>query len=212
MPNYDYYELFGDTQAGIMGALETAVTEAHAWSFLRHWEPEWEMVPLPSIEQRLPNRDAYDEDVYNECVDIIWTIARIGWHEFRESYIEENPPCTCRRRAGKLAGYCWPRNDDEDIQPMCEEIRDYRRLFQDNERVTRLNHLDNVITEQGDWEYWAIEDIDNWRPRANTYGIEGITQEDIQIMSGIAAQGWDEFVRLRDAHIHRIRAQMPEVD
>jgi hypothetical protein len=212
MPNYDYYELFGDTQAGIMGALETAVTEAHAWSFLRHWEPEWDMVPLPSIEQRLPNRDAYDEDVYNECMDIIWTIARIGWEEFRDSYIDENPPCTCRRRVGKLAGYCWPRNDDEDIQPMCEEIRDYRRLFQDNERVTRLNHLDNVITEQGDWEYWATEDIDNWRPRANTYGIEGITQEDIQIMSGVAIQGWDEFIRLRDEHIHRTRAQMPEVD
>jgi hypothetical protein len=40
---------------------------------------------------------------------------------------------------------------------MCEEIRDYRQLFQDNEHVSRLNHLDNVITEHGDWEYWAIE-------------------------------------------------------
>jgi hypothetical protein len=27
-----------------------------------YWEPEWEMVPLPSIENRLANRDAYDED------------------------------------------------------------------------------------------------------------------------------------------------------
>jgi hypothetical protein len=95
---------------------------------------------------------------------------------------------------------------------MCEEIRDYRQLFHDNEHISRLNHLDNAITENGDWEFWADGDLESWRLRANAYGIEGITQEDMQIMSGIAAQGWDEFICLRDEHIYRLRAQVPEVD
>lgn len=196
----DYYELFDDTQAGILGALETAVTEAHAWDFLRYWEPEWEMVPLPSIEQRLPNRDAYDDALYSECVDIIWTIARVGWDEFQESYIEENPPCMCRRRAGKLAGYCWPRGD-VDAQPMCEEIRNYYDIVQDNEQVTRLVSLDQAITERGDWEYWATDELENWGVRTNSYGIHGVTEEDMRIISGIAVQGFESYVRSRDAEL-----------
>jgi hypothetical protein len=64
--------------------------------------------------------------LYNECIDIIWTIARIGLaDEFREIvHRTRTRRVRAVRRAGKLAGYCWPRNDDES-QPMCEEIRDY---------------------------------------------------------------------------------------
>lgn len=205
MPVHDYYELFDETQAGILGALETAVTEAHAWDFLRYWDVDWEMVPLPSIENRLPNRDAYDEDLYRECVDIIWTIARVGWYEFRDSYIEVNPPCTCRQRAGRIAGYCWPRNNDEDVQPMCEEIRNYGLIVHDNEQISRLNHLDNIITEQGDWEFWANDAVDGWRMRAHSYGVEGVTLEDMQIISAVATLGFDEYLRTRPP-------QVPEVD
>lgn len=198
----NYFEIFDDTRAGILSALERAVTEAHAWEFLRYWEPEWEMVPLPSIEQRLPNLDAYDPDIYNECVEIIWTIARTDWLEWRESYIEENPPCTCRQRAGKLAGCCWPRELEYGESAMCEEIRNYSELFpDDNERATRLMDIDNAITARADWEYWGYGMPDSWEPRASTYGVEGITEEDMEVISEVARLGWHGYVRTRDLEL-----------
>jgi hypothetical protein len=194
----DYYEVFDDTRAGMLGALERAVTEAHAWDFLRYWEPEWEMVPLPSIEQRLPNLDAYEPEIYSDCVDIIWTIARTDWPTFRESYITQNPPCSCRARAGKAASNCWPRYPAEGEPAMCDEIRDYRLITPDNQQATRLEEVDRVITARGDWEFWSIGAPENWRLHANIYGVRNLTSEDMHMISEIADMGWDRFVGSRN--------------
>lgn len=189
----DFFELFDDTRAGILGALERAVSEAHAWDFLRYWEPEWDMVPLPPIEQRLPNRDAYDEELYNDCFDIIWTIARSDWHTFRESYMEEHPPCLCRQREGKLAGNCWPRYPNPGEPAMCNEIRCYDAIFDDNERVARLQALDSAVTRECDWEYWSDDVPDGWEYRVRTYGVDGVTVEDISVIADIARVGWQTY-------------------
>ena len=205
-----YFELFDDTRAGILGALDRAVTDAHAWEFLRHWEPEWEMVPLPSIEQRLPNRDAYDEGLYDDCVDIIWTIARTDWLTFRESYIEEHPPCSCRRAEGKLAGLCWPRYPHPGERGMCDEIRLYDALFEDNERVARLRALDDAVTRECDWEYWSDDVPERWDLRVRTYGIEGVTRDDIEVIADIARVGWQTYynesigARLQEPYVNEV--------
>jgi hypothetical protein len=190
----DYFEIFDDTRAGILGALDRAVTEAHAWEFLRYWEPEWEMVPLPSIEQRLPNRDAYDNDVFGDCFDIIWTIARTDWLAFRETYIEEHPPCRCRQLRGKLADNCWPRYPEGDEQAMCNDIRDYSLVLNDNERIERLQALDRAVTRECDWEFWAESVHEGWEYRVRTYGVEGVTREDIEMIADIAEVGWRQYV------------------
>jgi hypothetical protein len=204
----NYFELFDDTRAGILGAIDRAVTEAHAWDFLRYWEPEWEMVPLPSIEQRLPNRDAYDDDLYSDCFDIIWTIARTEWIDWRESYIEENPACACRRREGKVAGYCWPRYPEDQELPMCEDIRNYYALF-DNFTADRLSRIDGKVTERGEWETWEDglpENNETFSARVSVYEVDNITRSEMEIISEVARLGWNEFVRSRD------RWGVPEVD
>lgn len=206
----DYYEIFDDVRAGILGALDRAVTEAHAWEFLRHWEPEWEMVSLPSIENRLPNRDAYDPEVYSDCLDIIWTIARTDWLTFRESYMEEHPPCRCRQLKGKLADSCWPRYPEDGEEPMCNEIRNYDLLFEDNERVARLHALDHAVTRECDWEYWSDDVPEGWEYRVRAYGVEGVTLEDVSVIADIARVGWETYynesvgARLEEPYVNEV--------
>jgi hypothetical protein len=208
----DYFEMFDDVRAGIMGALDRAVTEAHAWEFLAHWNPEWEMVPLPSVENRLANFDAYDEDVYSDCFDMIWEIARSDWLTFREAYIEVHPPCACRRARGKLADYCWPRYPEADEPAMCDDIRNYSMFF-DNYTADRLSRIDAKVTEHGDWEYWA-DDLpasnEVFYYRVLPYNIAGITRHEMEIIHEVARLGWNGFVRARDPMIDRWG--MPVVD
>lgn len=207
----DYFEIFDDKRAGIMGALDQAVTEAHAWEFLAHWDSEWEMVPLPSIENRLPNFDAYDPDVYSDCFDMIWDIARSDWLSFRENYMEEHPPCRCRQVQGKLADYCWPRYPEGDECAMCEEIRNYT-LFFDNYSADRLSRIDGKVTERGDWEYWhdgAPEDNETFARRVATYGIADVSRAEMEIISDVARLGWNGFIRARG---YVDRRGVPEVD
>ena len=199
----DYFEIFDDKRAGIMGALDRAITEAHAWEFLANWNPEWEMVALPAIENRLPNFDAYDPDIYSDCFDMMWEIARTDWLTFRDNYIAEHAPCPCRRAKGKLADYCWPRYPEHREPAMCEQHRDYRALFNDDYRADRLALIDQRVTERGDWEYWSTglpEDNEVFHNRVAPYGvgIPGITREEMEIISEVARLGWFGFVRTRD--------------
>jgi hypothetical protein len=197
----DYFEIFDDKRAGIMTALDRAVTEAHAWEFLAHWDTEWEMVSLPAIERRLANFDAYDPDMYSDCFDMIWEIARGDWLSFRENYMEEHPPCRCRQLQGKRADYCWPRYPEGGECAMCEEIRNYYEIVHDDEQVARLVRLDNAITELEEWEFWSEgvpEDNETFARRVATYGIPDITRQDMEIISEIARLGWLGFVRSRD--------------
>jgi hypothetical protein len=196
----DYFEIFDDTRAGIMGALDRAITEAHAWEFLANWNPEWEMVALPAIENRLPNFDAYDPDLYSDCFDMMWEIARTDWLTFREGYIAEHAPCGCRREKGKLADYCWPRYPEPREPPMCQDHRNYASLF-DNYTADRLSRIDAKITERGDWEYWSNdlpESNEDFYNRVVVYEIPGITREEMTIMHDVARLGWFGFVRTRD--------------
>jgi hypothetical protein len=144
----DYFEIFDDKRAGILGALDRAVTDAHAWEFLAHWDPEWEMVALPSIENRLPNYDAYDPDMYSDCFDMMWEIARSDWLSFRETYIEEHPACRCRQTKGKLADFCWPRYPENGECAMCDEIRNYASIFDSlRARVASDSSCDRACTD-----------------------------------------------------------------
>jgi hypothetical protein len=208
----DYFEIFDDTRAGIMGALDRAMTAAHAWEFLAHWNPDWEMVPLPAIENRLSNFDAYDPDMYSDCFEMIWEIARTDWITFREKYVEEHPPCRCRQAKGKHADYCWPRYPEDGECAMCEEIRDYHSIF-DNYTADRLSRIDSKVTEHGDWESWgegAPEDNEAFYHRAMIYGIPGITRREMEIIGDVAKQGWAAFLRFRDPMLDRWG--MPVVD
>jgi hypothetical protein len=208
----DYFEIFDDKRAGIMGALDRAITDAHAWEFLAHWESEWEMVPLPSIENRLANYDAYDPDMYSDCFDMMWEIARSDWLSFREAYIQEHPPCRCRQTKGKLADFCWPRYPENDECAMCDEIRDYASIF-DSYSADRLSRIDSKVTERGDWEYWSEglpEDNEVFYHRVVIYGIAGITRSEMEIISEIALRGWNTYLRSRDPMIDRWG--MPVVD
>jgi hypothetical protein len=208
----DYFEIFDDKRAGIMGALDRAITDAHAWEFLAHWEPEWDMVALPSIENRLANYDAYDPDMYSDCFDMMWEIARSDWLSFREAYIQEHPPCRCRQTKGKLADFCWPRYPENDECAMCDEIRDYASIF-DSYSADRLSRIDSKVTERGDWEYWSEglpEDNEVFYHRVVIYGIAGITRSEMEIISEIALRGWNTYLRSRDPMIDRWG--MPVVD
>ena len=208
----DYFEIFDDKRAGIMGALDRAITDAHAWEFLAHWESEWEMVPLPSIENRLANYDAYDPDMYSDCFDMMWEIARSDWLSFREAYIQEHPPCRCRQTKGKLADFCWPRYPENDECAMCDEIRDYASIF-DSYSADRLSRIDSKVTERGDWEYWSEglpEDNEVFYHRVVIYGIAGITRSEMEIISEIALRGWNTYLRYHDPMIDRWG--MPVVD
>jgi hypothetical protein len=208
----DYFEIFDDKRAGMMGALDRAITDAHAWEFLAHWEPEWDMVALPSIENRLANYDAYDPDMYSDCFDMMWEIARSDWLSFREAYIQEHPPCRCRQTKGKLADFCWPRYPENDECAMCDEIRDYASIF-DSYSADRLSRIDSKVTERGDWEYWSEglpEDNEVFYHRVVIYGIAGITRSEMEIISEIALRGWNTYLRSRDPMIDRWG--MPVVD
>lgn len=208
----DYFEIFDDKRAGIMSALDHAVTDAHAWEFLAHWHPEWEMVALPAIENRLANYDAYDPDMYSDCFDMIWEIARSDWLSFREAYIEEHPPCRCRQAKGKRADYCWPRYPENDECAMCEEIRNYT-LFFDNYSADRLSRIDSKVTERGDWEYWSDELPESnevFYHRVAVYDIAGITRSEMEIIHDVARLGWNGFIRHREPMIDRWG--MPVVD
>jgi hypothetical protein len=201
----DYFEIFDDKRAGIMSALDNAVTEAHAWEFLAHWHPEWEMVSLPAIEQRLPNYDAYDPDMYSDCFDMIWEIARTDWLSFRDNYMEEHPPCRCRQFEGKRADYCWPRYPEGDECAMCEEIRNYT-LFFDNYSADRLSRIDGKVTELKEWEFWSEglpEDNAAFQSRVARYGIADITRREMEIIAEVALQGWNGFIRSRDPMVDR---------
>ena len=201
----DYFEIFDDKRAGIMGALDRAVTEAHAWEFLAHWDTEWDMVPLPAIERRLANFDAYDPDMYSDCFDMIWDIARSDWLSFRENYMEEHPPCRCRQFKGKLADYCWPRYPEGDECAMCEEIRNYT-LFYDNYTADRLSRIDSKVTELGEWEFWSEgvpEDNVAFQSRVARYGVAETTRQEMEIIAEVALQGWNGFIRARDPMVDR---------
>ncbi len=196
----DYFEIFDDNRAGIMSALDGAVTEAHAWEFLARWNPEWEMVSLPAIERRLANFDAYDPDMYSDCFDMIWEIARTDWLSFRENYIAEHAPCGCRQAKGKLADYCWPRYPEPREAPMCQDIRNYASLF-DNYTADRLSRIDGKVTERCDWEYWSNglpEENEVFYNRVSVYEIADITRAEMEIISEVARLGWFGFVRSRD--------------
>jgi hypothetical protein len=214
----DYFEIFDDKRAGIMGALDRAITEAHAWEFLANWNPEWEMVALPAIENRLANFDAYDPDMYSDCFDMMWEIARTDWLTFREAYIEEHPPCRCRYAKGKLADYCWPRYPEDHEPAMCDDIRNYSALF-DNHTADRLSRIDGKITERCEWEYWSEglpEENEVFYHRVVGYGGAGITRQEMEIISEVARLGWFGFVRVRElemaAHVEGWRPEPGEVD
>jgi hypothetical protein len=208
----DYFEIFDDKRAGIMSALDRAVTAAHAWEFLAHWDPEWEMVALPAIENRLSNFDAYDPDMYSDCFDMIWEIARSDWLTFQENYIEEHPPCRCRQVQGKRADYCWPRYPEEGECAMCEEIRNYT-LFYDNYSAERLSRIDSKVTELGDWEFWSEEVPENnqaFQSRVERYGIAEVTRREMNIIHDVARLGWNRFIQDHDPMIDRWG--MPVID
>lgn len=208
----DYFEIFDDKRAGILGALDRAVTAAHAWEFLAHWDPEWEMVALPAIENRLSNFDAYDPDMYSDCFDIIWEIARTDWVSFRENYMEQHPPCLCRQLKGKMADYCWPRYPEEDEPPMCNQFRNYASVF-DGYTADRLSQIDRKVTEHGDWEFWADglpEENEVFYHRVAVYGIPGITRREMDIISDIGKQGWSTYLRFHDPMVDRWG--MPVID
>lgn len=95
---------------------------------------------------------------------------------------------------------------------MCEEIRNYYEIVQDNEQVTRLVNLDNAITERGDWAYWRYGLPDGWELRASSYGVEGITEEDMEIISEVTRLGWHGYLRNRDLELAEYLDEWRPVD